>query len=412
MVAALRKDLNAALQDEALSSQSFVKDLPDTQVQTNAVAADQQRSAWPAEELRYTATHILANRRVLEAAYPNLIRPRRGSDDYKLMPLINTTLNLVGGDNLAWQQRKAEPFSVTPLHSGCFRLGYRDSRIYGGSDTGGISIGTAASISGAAASSNMGYYTTSPVLSLVLTFFNVRLGWWLGNPGAAGNDTFTLRAPKGSVAPVLEEALGMTDDRNAYVYLTDGGHFENLGIFEMVLRRCHIIVVSDAAADPDYRFSDLGNAIRKVRIDLGVPIEFTALPIFSGSPDGGSKGSYWAIARIRYSCIDGPNVRDGLLLYIKPAVYGVEPQDVLEYKRSHPTFPHQSTADQFFDEPQFESYRILSSYIMDQIAGEQTGAIDLYELIARAVGQLSPTNGDNGPRDSGLSWTTEWLAQK
>ncbi|HKE55955.1 MAG TPA: patatin-like phospholipase family protein, partial [Pyrinomonadaceae bacterium] len=377
MVAALRKDLNAALQDEGLSSQSFVKDLPDPEVQTNALAVGQQQSSWPAEELRYTATHILANRRVLEAAYPNLIRPRQGSDDYKLMPLINTTLNLVGGDNLAWQQRKAEPFSVTPLHSGCFRLGYRDSRVYGGSDTGGISIGTAASISGAAASSNMGYYTTSSVLSLVLTFFNVRLGWWLGNPGAAGNDTFTLRAPKGSVLPVLEEALGMTDDQNEYVYLTDGGHFENLGIFEMVLRRCHIIVVSDAAADPDYRFSDLGNAIRKVRIDLGVPIEFTALPIFSGSPDGGSKGSYWAIGKIRYSCIDGPNADDGLLLYIKPAIYGVEPQDVLEYKRSHPSFPHQSTADQFFDEPQFESYRILSSYIMDQMAGEQTGPIDL-----------------------------------
>src|SRR5262249_2170615 len=284
MVAALRKDLNAALLDEALSSQPFARALAQSEPQT---IADGTESAWPAEELRYTSMHILHNRRVLEAAYPNLIRSRRGTSDYKLMPLINTTLNLVGGDNLAWQQRKAEPFSVTPLHSGCFRLGYRDSRVYGGSDTGGISIGTAASISGAAASSNMGYYTTSPVLSLVLTFFNVRLGWWLGNPGAAGNDTFTLRAPKGSVAPVLEEALGMTDDTNAYVYLTDGGHFENLGIFEMVLRRCHIIVVSDAGADPDYRFGDLGNAIRKVRIDLGVPIEFTAIPIFAGSPDGG-----------------------------------------------------------------------------------------------------------------------------
>jgi hypothetical protein len=412
MVAALRKDLNGALQDEGLSRQSFVKS-PAAAEHPNAggVNMDQSQSSWPAEELRYTSAHILANRRVLEAAYPNLIRPRKVPDDYKLMPLINTTLNLVGGDNLAWQQRKAEPFSITPLHSGCFRLGYRDSRVYGGGDIGGISIGTAASISGAAASSNMGYYTTSSVLSLVLTFFNVRLGWWLGNPGAAGNNTFTLSAPKGSVKPVLEEALGMTDDRNAYVYLTDGGHFENLGIFEMVLRRCHIIVVSDAAADEHYRFSDLGNAIRKVRIDLGVPIEFTALPIFSGSPDGGKRGSYWAIGRIRYKCIDGPNVPDGLLLYLKPAVYGIEPQDVLEYKRSHPTFPHQSTADQFFDEPQFESYRILGSYIMDQMGGEKDPHLDLYQLIKGAVDQLTASEGDNEPRDPGLSWTKDWLPQ-
>jgi hypothetical protein len=103
------------------------------------------------------------------------------------MHVICTTLNLVGGDKLAWQQRKAEPFTVSPLHSGCFRLGYRRSRDYGGRETGGISIGTAAAISGAAVSSNMGYYNTSPVISLILTLFNVRLGWWLGNPGPAGS---------------------------------------------------------------------------------------------------------------------------------------------------------------------------------------------------------------------------------
>jgi hypothetical protein len=210
----------------------------------------------------------------------------------------------------------------------------------------------------------MGYYTTSPVLSLVLTFFNVRLGWWLGNPGPAGDTTFELRAPKYSVKPILDEALGLTDDRNDYVYLTDGGHFENLALFEMVLRRCHLIIVSDAAADAEFRFSDLGNAIRKVRIDLGIPIEFPDSPIFT--PQKPNTGIYWAVGKIRYSCIDGPDT-DGYLLYIKPTVLGIEPRDVLEYKKSHPTFPHQSTADQFFDEPQFESYRILGSHIMDQL---------------------------------------------
>jgi hypothetical protein len=391
LVAALRKDLNGVLPDPQLS-----KEFPDL-AETNSNSAK-------------TPNDIFSNRAILEKAFgPDWIKPLSEHEEYRLMPVINTTLNLVGGDNLAWQQRKAEPFSVSPLHAGCFRLGYRDSRFYGGRETGGISIGTAAAISGAAASSNMGYYTTSPVLSLVLTFFNVRLGWWLGNPGAAGKDTFELRAPTSSVKPVLEEAFGMTDDENKYVYLTDGGHFENLGIYEMVLRRCHLIVISDAAADPDYNFGDLGNVIRKVRIDLGVPIEFTSMPIFSqDSKDfDKKKGMYWAIGRIRYSCIDG-NVQDGLLIYIKPAVYGSEPGDVLEYKRSHPTFPHQSTADQFFDEPQFESYRILGSHVMDHMCGSDDKEIDLDQVIKSVVDQLTDES-EPGPADKGLKkWFDEW----
>lgn len=391
LVAALRKDLNGVLSDSQLGKE--FRDLAESKTSSAK-----------------TPDTIFSNRAILENAFgTDWIKPLPEREKYRLMPVINTTLNLVGGDNLAWQQRKAEPFSVSPLHAGCFRLGYRDSRFYGGRDTGGISIGTAAAISGAAASSNMGYYTTSPVLSLVLTFFNVRLGWWLGNPGAAGKDTFELRAPTSSVKPVLDEAFGLTDDENKYVYLTDGGHFENLALYEMVLRRCHLIVLSDAAADPDYNFGDLGNAIRKVRIDLGIPIEFTSMPIFgSDSKDNNKKkGMYWALGLIRYSCIDA-NAQDGLLVYIKPAVYGSEPGDVLEYKKSHPTFPHQSTADQFFDEPQFESYRILGSHVMDQMCGSGEEELELDGLIKNVVAKLIDTS-ENGPADKGLEkWFKEW----
>lgn len=385
LLAALRKDLNAALQDPQLHRRFR----PGANIPANPII------------------DIRLNRQLLHDTFPAFIEEPSGDGPYRLMPVINTTLNLVGGENLAWQQRKAEPFSVSPLHSGCFRLGYRDSTYYGGQSTGGISVGTAATISGAAASSNMGYYTSSPVLSLVLTFFNVRLGWWLGNPGAAGNETFGQQAPTYSVMPVLDEALGLTDDKNPYVYLTDGGHFENLGLYEMVLRRCHVIIVSDAAADNDYRFGDLGNAIRKVRIDLGVPIEFTAMPIFRTVPEG-QRGMYWAAGRIRYSCIDG-DVKDGLLLYVKPAIYGNEPQDVLEYKRSHPTFPHQTTADQFFDEPQFESYRILGSHIMDQLCGSDNGLLSIDQAVDRGVRELITAQADPELNQWWQQWRTAGL---
>src|SRR5262249_20243088 len=151
-------------------------------------------------------------------------------------------------------------------HTGSLFLGYRESREYGG----GISLGTAVTISGAAASPNMGYHS-SPVMAFLLTFFNIRLGAWLGNPGPHGQTTYREKHPTTSLVPLVAELTGSSTDTAKWVYLSDGGHFENLALYEMVVRRCHQIVLSDGGADPHYTFEDLGNAIRKIRTDLGIP---------------------------------------------------------------------------------------------------------------------------------------------
>jgi hypothetical protein len=158
-------------------------------------------------------------------------------------------------------------------------------------------------ISGAAASPNDGAGTTA-LGSFLMTFLNARLGWWLGNPGAPGAETWKRSAPAQRLTPILSEMFGLTSDRSKYVYLSDGGHFENLAMYEMVFRRCRFIVVSDAGADPDYTFEDLGNAVRKIRVDFGIPIDFEE-PVKIQSGDA-AKGAYWATARIRYSAIDMP----------------------------------------------------------------------------------------------------------
>ena len=284
--------------------------------------------------------------------------------------VVNITLNLVKGGNLAWQQRKAESFTVTPLHSGSYRLGYRTSEQYGGKkglDEGdGISLGTAVAISGAAASPNWGYHS-SPLVTFLLALFNVRLGWWLGNPGDAGARTFRMRGPSFAVGPLIEETFGLTTDTNEYVYLSDGGHFENLGLYEMVLRRCRVIVVSDAGCDPKCELEDLGNAIRKIRVDLGVPIEFKdGFPIYSRN---GQRGKRWALGTIGYSAVDS-DAQDGVLIYLKPAFYGDEPIDIFNYATANLQFPHESTLDQWFSESQFESYRMLGVYTVEQIVQE------------------------------------------
>jgi hypothetical protein len=318
-------------------------------------------------------------------------------EDRPLIHVVNIALNLVGGSNLAWQERRADSFTVTSLHAGSHRLGYRRTspapgkprfdrkereaessprpRIYGG--TNGVSLGTAITISGAAASPNMGYHSSS-LVTFLMTLFNVRLGWWLGNPGPAGDTTFDRASPRVGLRPILAEMFGRTNDGNAYVYLSDGGHFENLGLYEMVLRRCHRIVVIDASCDEKGSLGDLGNAIRKIRIDLGVPIEFR-----SGFPEQnrdtpGDKGpltDYCAIADIEYSCVDRPDGEGasaspphvGKLIYIKPALRGEESKDIYTYSRGSAAFPHESTVDQFFSESQFESYRALGHHIVNRI---------------------------------------------
>jgi Patatin-like phospholipase len=287
----------------------------------------------------------------------------------KPLHVVNVTLNLAGGEKLEWQDRKAESFSISPLHSGSYWLGYRNSKEY--TDR-GISLATSVAISGAAASPNMGYMMSSPVVRFLMTLFNVRLGFWLGNPGVAGGKTFHNDSPTQSVGPIFAEALGMTDDQSPYVYLSDGGHFENLGLYEMILRRCRFIVVSDASTDTEYAYESLAMAIRQIRVDFGVPIDMGKMK-FDKNPD--PKNNYCAVGVIRYSCMDKqpkdskePDANyDGVLVYLKPSLIDDEPRDVLNYHASSKTFPEETIADQWFSEPQFESYRALGNHMIATI---------------------------------------------
>ena len=146
------------------------------------------------------------------------------------------------------------------------------------------------------------------------------------------------------------------------------------------LRRCHYVVVSDAGEDPECSFADLGDAVRKIRIDLGISIEFGKMTIYPRSEVEAAdrKGHNCAIGQIRYSDVDA-GAEDGVLIYIKPACYGDEPRDIYEYFKTSKTFPHESTKDQFFSESQFESYRMLGAHTMEKLC--ENGAADLPGFI-------------------------------
>lgn len=313
------------------------------------------------------------------------------SKEVRPLPIINTTLNLVKGENLAWQQRKAESFSMTPFFCGNWKEGYRSSNAYGG--PGGITVGTAITISGAAVNPNMGY-NSSPVLAFIMGLFNVRLGAWLGNANRKGNTSYTRAGPRLALMPLFAELFGLTNSDRRYVNLSDGGHFDNLGLYEVVLRRCRDVLVSDAGNDLSFAFEDLGNAIRKIRIDFGIPIEFTKKILIRPNSDK-EPGMYCAIATIRYSEVgEGAN---GRLIYIKPTLRGSiaspkdsaeVPYDVYSYSKASEDFPHETTLNQWFSESQFESYRQLGSYILGQLGEGLTNASfqDFFANAAECIG--------------------------
>jgi hypothetical protein len=292
------------------------------------------------------------------------------------LPILNAAMNITSARNLAWQERKAASFTFTPMFCGYgfrepegrWRSAYRRTRDYLKEDGGWISLGLPVTASGAAVSPNAGYHT-SAATAFLLTLFNLRLGWWMQNPGEGA--VWQRAGPKWALGPLLKELAGMTSDRSKYVYLSDGGHFENLGIYELVRRRCRYIVACDAGCDPDYGFEDLGNAIRKCKVDFGIDIDINPHAV---KPQADSTHStfHCAVGRIHYERLPGEAAEPGYLLYLKASLTGDEPSDVLQYQAQNPRFPHQSTADQWFSESQFESYRALGCHILEQVLAEAT----------------------------------------
>jgi hypothetical protein len=192
--------------------------------------------------------------------------------------------------------------------------------------------------------------------------FNARLGWWIGNPRRAWK--WRRASPRVGLLYLLAELTASTSDRSSFVNLSDGGHFENLGLYELVRRRCRFVMAFDAEQDGDLTFDALGGAVRKCRIDFGVDIDIQVRAIRHVGKTKRSRLHY------AHGTITYPNGQQGLLFYFKSSLTGDEPVDVLQYAIAHAEFPHQTTADQWFSESQFESYRALGEHMVDVVCRE------------------------------------------
>ena len=265
-------------------------------------------------------------------------------------------------------------------------------------------LGAWAAISGAAVSTGLGHMSTLGY-SILAWLVNARLGyWWI----PAEKMSTQRRDGVGKTFDLVQQELsgGFYGQRGLRWNLSDGGHFENTAVYELLRRRAALIVCSDNGADPEYRFNDLQNLVRRVRIDFGAEIEFLdegGLGEFVVALEEGGAGiaRYFGtleqfrdastradrcalVARVRYAADSAPTrlAREALLIVVKPSVTQFASLDVKLYAREQPAFPQQPTGDQFFDEGQWESYRKLGQQIGLQLFSLWNGYVRVARQLA------------------------------
>jgi hypothetical protein len=271
--------------------------------------------------------------------------------------LINCALNAPSSGNPAVRGRGADFFLFSQKYCGSPVLGYRPTIDWEKIDV-HLNLGTAMAVSAAAASPFMGV-ASIPGGNFLLTLFNVRLDYWLQVPGRSYPPAWLWRAGPWYL---LRQGSGWMDDKSWFVDVSDGGHIENLAIYELLRRRCKFIVAIDGECDPEIRCGSLMQLIRYALIDFGIDISMD-MSRFRRKDDG-TVPFHFALATIRYARLnDDSPAALGYLLYVKLSRTGNEPPHVAYYHSKHPEFPHESTADQFFDEEQFEAYRALGEHV-------------------------------------------------
>ncbi|MBC7821667.1 MAG: hypothetical protein IAG10_32680 [Planctomycetaceae bacterium] len=337
--------------------------------------------------------------KVKEADRTKLSQLRRSSDSRAPYHLLNAALNSPAGTHPALRGRHCDFFLFSKHVCGSVSTGYFPTTEFEKLDP-ALNLGTAMAISGAAASPFMG--TGSGETSFLLALFNVRLDYWLRFPGRPAPPFISWKPGPRYLAKQL---LGDLHERSPYVNLSDGGHVENLAIYELLRRRCKFIVAVDGECDPMITCGSLLTLINYAKIDFGIEINFayaggldrlkpssmhtlsltekhsTAATEPKASEASDTKPTkvipvlrspmlpyHFALARIEYPATapGGPKSL-GWLLYLKSSLTGNEGPTISYYRSKYPAFPHESTSDLFYDEEQFEAYRALGHHIAEDV---------------------------------------------
>jgi Patatin-like phospholipase len=281
-------------------------------------------------------------------------------------PLINTNAILINDDDQKVASRGGDNFLISPFFVGSTATGWQDTLKYIELN-GPLTLASAMAASGAAANASAGYIgtgiTMNPLVSAVMSLLNVRLGLWVGNPRL--RDPRRVRTIPTFLMMGISTGLSKHRRDRRFLELTDGGHFENLGLYELVRRKLEIILVVDGEEDPSISLSSLVSAARRIEQDFGARLD---LATGEGGPERlvmyPSNGGYpfgvkYAKAPFLVGTIAYEDGRHGVLIYVKATLIRQMDFTTAGYLANNPAFPHQTTADQFFDPDQFDAYRLL-----------------------------------------------------
>lgn len=329
-----------------------------------AVALASGFVAWFGLNINLTGPHRLYRDAIAETfvcsegkadAFVELTKAGGGRAPYHI---VNAAVNLPAEDAPALRGRKCDFFAFTQHYCGSPSTGYARTESWR-ADGRPLDLATAVAISGAAVAPNMGLLSY-PTLRAMLTLLNARLSFWLWRPGAKGRG---LHAP-GFLCLIREMTGWGMNTKSPWLCLSDGGHIENLGLYELLRRRCKFIVCVDAEQDGDFRFDAFAAVMRQAQIDFGLRLH-TDLSELRPNPKTGLSRAHYAFARIDYPGTEIP----GFLVYLKPSLTGDEDEMLKRFKIAQPEFPHHSTLDQFFDEECFEMYRRLGAHVATGLFG-------------------------------------------
>ncbi len=307
-------------------------------------------------------------------------------DEYRApYHLINCNVVLDSSPKPKFRGRGGDSFILSPKYCGSNATGWAPTENF---MNGHMNLPTAMAISGAAVNPGTGVggegVTRQPLLSMLMGLLNIRLGYWAANPFNMKNKKYDNKAVviPNFISPGLCDLFlrSRLHEEAKFVQLTDGGHFENLALYELIRRRARLIVVCDAGADPKFDFNDLSNAIEKARVDFGtlILLDYEDLKVLvpkSSRTKGALKCARqgYLIGDILY-----PDSSKGRLIYLKTTFFKKLSADIYGYKMAHPEFPDESTGDQFFDEKQFEAYRELGFQTAWEMMKDKTVCDDEY----------------------------------
>ena len=323
-------------------------------------------------------------------------------------PLINTNVIMVNDEDQKVAMRGGDNFVISPLFVGSSVTGWQDTVAYLGSN-GPLTLASSVAASGAAATASAGAVgtgiTMNPLIASVMALLNIRLGLWVSNPSRRWPVPFSA-IPTFLHPGLISGIFSMRHSRRSrFIELTDGGHFENLGLYELVRRKLPIIVIVDGEADPSISLSSFVSVTRRIEQDFKATLTFNTeagkgperLIMYKqkGYPAGLQYAqSPFLVARLNYN--DGSS---GTLVYIKSTLIKGMDFTTAGYLAANPTFPHQSTVDQFFDQDQFDAYRYLGYDTASQVIEK----LDLVETLGSAdaiwttYGSLREAADEAGP---------------